>query len=207
MFFKRFPAIVVILISLALAGQVRAELNVGTVDMNRVFKEYRKTKDAEAKLNEAKNAAKKEYDERAEAYKKALDEIKRINSQLDPPALSSEAKAQKNKERDEMISKIKNMEREITEFRQTREEQLQQQMQRMRDGILGEITEVVMKHVKASNLDLVFDKSGASLNGFSPVLFSRDEGDFTAAVIAALKKGSASGQSPTPHASASSKPR
>ena len=34
-------------------------LKVGTVDMQRAFKEYTKTKDAEAKINEAKNAAKK----------------------------------------------------------------------------------------------------------------------------------------------------
>src|ERR1700750_3507885 len=74
---------------------------IGTVDMSRPFKEYNKTKDAEAKINEAKNAAKKEYDERADAYKKALDEINKLNSQLDAPALSAEAKTQKAKERDE----------------------------------------------------------------------------------------------------------
>src|SRR3954451_15631097 len=117
-----------VILSLPLAALTRAELNVGTVDMNRVFKEYSKTKDAEAKLNEAKNAAKKDYDERAEAYKKALDEINMINSQLDAPALSSEAKAQKAKERDQKIANSKNMEREINEFRQTREQHPSEQM-------------------------------------------------------------------------------
>jgi hypothetical protein len=39
-------------------------LRVGTVDMNRAFKEYNKTKDAEGKINAAKDAAKKEYDDR-----------------------------------------------------------------------------------------------------------------------------------------------
>ncbi len=179
---------VVLLLSCAVTGAAGAELNVGTVDMNRVFKEYGKTKDAEAKLNGAKNAAKKEYDERVDAYKKALDEINKINAQIDAPALSAEAKAQKAEERDEKITNIKNMEREINEFRQTREQKLQQQMQRMREGILKEITDVVMGHVKSKNLDLVFDKSGPSLNGFSPILFSKDRGDFTADVIATLNK-------------------
>ena len=36
-----------------------ADLKVGTVDMNRAFKEYNKTKDSEKKINEAKDAAKK----------------------------------------------------------------------------------------------------------------------------------------------------
>ena len=34
-------------------------LKIGTVDMNRAFKEYNKTKDAEAKINDAKNAGQK----------------------------------------------------------------------------------------------------------------------------------------------------
>ncbi|MEP6777048.1 MAG: OmpH family outer membrane protein, partial [Chthoniobacterales bacterium] len=117
-----------------------AQGKVGTVDMNRAFKEYSKTKDAEKKINEAKDAAKKEYDDRADAYKKALDDINKLNQQLDAPALSADAKTQKAKERDEKIGNIKNMEREINEFRQSRERQLQEQAMRMREGIVKEIT-------------------------------------------------------------------
>src|SRR3954462_11201541 len=156
---------------------------IGTVDMNRAFKEYNKTKDAEAKINEAKNAAKKEYDDRAENYKKALDEINKLNQQLEAPALSADAKTAKAKERDEKIANIKNMEREINDFRQTREQQLQQQMLRLREMVVKEITDVVIELGKARNLDLVFDKSGASLNRFSSILFSPDSMDFSEEVI------------------------
>src|SRR6202158_6202189 len=138
------------------ASFAQGTLKIGTVDMQRAFKEYSKTKDAEAKINDAKNAAKKEDDDRADGYKKALDEINNLNKQLDAPALSADAKTQKAKERDDKIANIKNMEREITEFRQTRERQLQEQAMRMREGIVKEITDVVMDKVKASNLDLVF---------------------------------------------------
>ncbi len=163
-------------------------MKIGTVDMNRAFKEYSKTKDAEVKINEAKNAAKKEYDERADAYKKSLDEINNLNKQLDAPALSADAKSQKAKERDDKIANIKNMEREINEFRQTREKQLQEQAVRMRDGIVKEITDVVMTKVKASNMDLVFDISGVSLNGVPMVMFARPDMDFTTEVVTQLNK-------------------
>src|ERR1700747_1353695 len=138
---------------------------IGTVDMQRAFKEYNKTKDAEAKINDAKNAAKKEYDDRADSYKKALDKVNNLNKQLESPALSADAKSKATKDRDDEIANIKNMEREINEFRQTRERQLQEQALRMREGIVKEITDVVMTKVKATHLDLVFDKSGMSLNG------------------------------------------
>ena len=174
---------------LVLPVAVRAQgMKIGTVDMNKTFREYNKTKDAEAKINDAKNQAKKEYDERADAYKKALDDVNNLNKQLEAPALSADAKAQKAKERDDKISNIKNMEREITEFRQTRERQLQEQALRMREGIVKEITDVVMERVKSNNLDLVFDKSGNSLNGVPVLMYSRDSVDFTNDVIAALNK-------------------
>ena len=163
-------------------------LKIGTVDMQRAFKECSKTKDAEAKINDAKNAAKKEYDDRAESYKKALDEINTLNKQLDAPALSADAKAQKAKERDDKIANIKNMEREINEFRQTRERQLQEQAMRMREGIVKEITDIVMEKVKANNMDLVFDRSGMSLNGVPVLMYSHDNVDFTSDIVAVLNK-------------------
>ena len=174
---------------LVLPFAVQAQgIKIGTVDMNRTFREYNKTKDAEAKINDAKNQAKKEYDERADSYKKALDDINNLNKQLEAPALSADAKAQKAKERDDKISNIKNMEREITEFRQTRERQLQEQALRMREGIVKEITDVVLEKVKSNNLDLVFDKSGNSLNGVPVLMYSRDSVDFTNDVITVLNK-------------------
>ncbi|HEX8679127.1 MAG TPA: OmpH family outer membrane protein [Chthoniobacterales bacterium] len=185
---KLFSAALLASIALPISGFAQGTMKVGTVDMNRAFKEYNKTKDAEAKINEAKNAAKKEYDDRAENYKKALDEINKLNQQLEAPALSADAKTGKAKERDEKIASIKNMEREINEFRQTRERQLQEQALRMREGIVKEITDVVMDRVKAQNLDLVFDKSGMSLNGVPLLMYSRDNVEFTNDIVAALNK-------------------
>ena len=170
------------------AGYAQGTLKVGTVDMNRAFKEYNKTKDSEKKINEAKDAAKKEYDDRAENYKKALDEINKLNQQLDSPALSADKKTSMAKDRDDKIANIKNMEREINEFRQTRERQLQEQAMRMRENIVKEITDVIMERVKSSSYDLVFDKTGPSMNGVNVVLYSKDSMDFTTDIITALNK-------------------
>jgi outer membrane protein len=173
---------------LPMAALAQGTLKVGTVDMNRAFKEYSKTKDAEAKINDAKNQAKKEYDERAEAYKKALDDINNLNKQLESSALSADAKAKMAKDRDDKITNIKNMEREINEFRQTRERQLQEQALRMREGIVKEISDVVTDKVKTNHMDLVFDKSGMSLNGVPLLMYAPDNVDFTNDVVAVLNK-------------------
>ena len=185
---KLLSTILAFALALPITGFAQGTLKIGTVNMQRAFKEFNKTRDADAKINDAKSAATKEYNDRAEAYKKALGEIDALNKQLDAPALSADAKTQKAKERDDKIANIKNMEREMNDFRQTRERQLQEQAMRMREGIVKEITDVVMEKVKANNLDLVFDNSGMSLNGVPVLMYSHDNIDFTNDVITVLNK-------------------
>jgi outer membrane protein len=185
---KSLSILFTLTLALPVAAFAQGTMKIGTVDMQRAFKDYNKTKEAEAKINDAKNSAKKEYDDRAEAYKKALDEINNLNKQLESSALSADKKTQIAKDRDDKIANIKNMEREISDFRQTRERQLQEQLMRVREVIVKEITDVVMEKVKSNNLDLVFDKSGMSINGVPVLMYSHDNIDFTNDIIAVLNK-------------------
>ena len=185
---KLFSLALTSMLVLPLAAFGQGTLKVGTINMDRAFKEYSKTKEAEKKVNDAKDAAKKEFDDRTDSYKKALEEVNGLNKQLESTALSADKKTQLAKDRDDKINNIKNMEREINEFRVTRENQLREQALRMRDGIVKEIMDVVSDKVKTMNMDLVFDKSGLSVNGVPALLYSRDSYDFTNDVVAALNK-------------------
>ncbi len=182
---------VILTLVLALFGASAAQaqqLKIGSVDMKKVFESYYKTKDAEAKINEARNNAKKELEDRLDIQKKAMEEVQKMNTEIENPALSKEAKETKTKGRDEKIAELRTMDRENSEFRANREKQLQEQSVRMRAGIVEEINKIVEAKVKAENFDLVFDKSGPSLNGVPIVLFSRDTYEFTNDVVAALNK-------------------
>jgi outer membrane protein len=169
--------------------------------MNKIFSAYYKTKDAEARINEARNEAKGELDERMDTYKKNLDEINKLNDDIQKPALSAEAKATKSKDRDDKIQETKNLEREISEFRTTREKQLQEQAVRMRNGIVDEITKLVLDKVKVENYDLVMDRSGLSLNGVPILIYAKDGLDFSDEIITQLNKSK-----PTDTASPSASP-
>ena len=173
---------------LGTAGASAQNIKIGTVDMKKVFESYYKTKDAEAKINEARNTAKKELEDRMDVAKKTLDEVKKLDEEMAKPELSKDAKEQKAKIRTEKAGDLQNMDREIREFQQSREKQLQEQSVRMRAGIVDEINKVVADKVKAENFDVVLDKSGPSLNGVPIVLYSRDSYEFTTAVVDALNK-------------------
>lgn len=181
---------VILALTLALFGGAAQaqQMKIGTVDMKKVFESYYKTKDAEAKINEARNNAKKELEDRLDVQKKAMEEVQKVNSEIENPALSKEAKETKTKGRDEKIAELRTMDRENSEFRANREKQLQEQSVRMRAGIVEEINKIVEAKVKAESYDLVFDKSGPSLNGVPIVLYSRDAYEFTNEVVSALNK-------------------
>lgn len=183
---------------LSSAAASAQNIKVGTVDMKKVFESYYKTKEAEAKINESRNIAKKELEDQMDGAKKVLDEIKKIDEELLKPELSKESKEQKAKLRSEKATDLQGRDKEIREFQQQREKQLQEQSVRMRAGIVDDINKVVADRVKAESYDIVLDKSGPSLNGVPIVLFSRESYEFTDAVVSALNKNKGKESAPEP---------
>lgn len=164
-------------------------MKIGIVDMKRVFQDYHKTKDAEKKVNEDKSKAKKELDERSAKYRDLITKWNEIEKVLKDKLVNEELKSQKQKEAQEIISEARALERDMEEFRRRREQQLQEQVIRMRKGLLEDIKSRVEDKAKRDNYDLVFDKSGMSPSGVPFLLHSKDAVDFSTEVIADLNKG------------------
>lgn len=166
-------------------GAANAQVKIGTVDMNRVFSEYSKTKDAQAKYAEAEKAANDDLNNRVETLKKSMQEISALNAELEK---SDSGKEEKAKERDGKVAAARALDREIADFRTAKQKALQDQFLRMRKDIVDDIMKTVNDLVKAKAYDVVFDKSGLSAGAVPVVLYSRDDLDFSSEVIAALNK-------------------
>ncbi len=164
----------------------QAQLKVGTIDMKQVFDSYYKTKDAEAKINESRAQAQKELAERLDTFNKAQEQARKLNEEAGKAELSEKAKAEKVKSLNEKLQELGVMQREVQEFQQTRERQLSEQSVRSRNVLVEEINKVVSDVVKASGFDLVFDKSGQSLNAVNLLVHSKESFDFTADVVSKL---------------------
>jgi len=174
-------------VSLA-ATPALAQMKVGIVDMNQVFTSYYKTKDAEARLNDARAQAKTDLDGRLETLKSNMEEINRLEVDAKKPELTADKQQAAIRARDEKINEVRNLDREIGEFRQTRERQLQEQFMRMRGDIVQDIMKVVDARVKSEGYDIVFDKSGQGISQVPVVLFSSPSMDFSDTVITELNK-------------------
>jgi outer membrane protein len=175
---------------LLLAGTslANAQVKFGTVDMNRVFSEYYKTKDAQAKYADAEATANKDLNDRVDVLKKSMQDISQINTDLQKPELSKDAKDAMLKDRDSKVAAARALDREISEYRTAKQKTLQDQFLRMRKDIVDDIMKSVNDLVKAKAYDIVFDKSGLSAGAVPVVLYSRDDLDFSADVISALNK-------------------
>jgi outer membrane protein len=175
-------------LGLAAPAGAQGTLKIGIIDMKRVFSEYYKTKEAEQSVNDGKEAAKKQLDERNAKYRDLITKFQDAQKLVNDPAISDELRTQKRREVDELGSEAKSLEREMADFRQRREQQLQEQVNRMRKGILDEIKVLVEKTAKDANYDLVFDKSGLGVNGVPFLLYSKDAVDFSQDIITELNK-------------------
>lgn len=166
-------------------------LKVATIDMRKAFDAYGKTVDSERRIEEMRASTKKELGERMDVYKRTVDETNRLTAELDRPELSAASRAEKLKQRDEKVARIKVLDAEGREFEITRTRQLNESMKRIRDGILAEIDKVVQARIQKGDFDLVFDRSGKSLNDIPVVVYARESWDITDEIITELNKAKA----------------
>lgn len=169
-----------------------AEMKIGIVDMNYIFSEYYKTKDAQAQYTASEVVANKEFNERVNLLKKGMDEIKAIETSLEKTDLSKETREAKIKEHDEKLAKVRALDREVADFRSAKEKKLQDQFLGMRKDIIDEIMKVVNEQTKTRGYDLVLDKSGLSAGAVPVVLYSRSDFDISHEVVAILNKKASS---------------
>lgn len=179
------------LISLAFltSGANAQAMKVGIVDMNRVFAEYYKTKDADKVVNEKKETAKKELEKINVEYKQLIETYQKLAKEIKDPAISEQLRKKNQKEAQEVASKARGLEREKKELSDRRQRMLLTEVDRKRKALIEEIQDLVEDMAKKRNYDIVFDKSGLGTRGIPFLLHSKDAVDFSQDLIAELNKG------------------
>ena len=164
------------------------EFKVAVVDIQALFKDYRKTLLAEREIDLA----------RAEIQKKSqlrTNEIRLQQSMLEKRIF----KIRKGEASEEEIADFKrelpilNRELKIAEKEKEKElhlanQRLNQQMVRRMAGILDEIIELAAKKAEAEGFDLVYDSSGRNSSQVAPLLFAKNGVDLTAMMKKELGK-------------------
>jgi Skp family chaperone for outer membrane proteins len=205
---SRFVAIAgLCLASALLSAPIQAQqLKIGTIDMQKVLGAYCKTQEAKEKLEAAQKSANDELNQRMETRKRGMDAINKLNEEMNRPDVSAATKTQKAQERDAKIGEQQSLEREMTEFRDSRSKQLQEQQNHLVSALVEDIMKVLSDQVKTQSYDLVLDKSGRSAGlGTTVLLYAKENMDFSDAVIAKLNANRPA-STPTPSTKSSAQP-
>jgi outer membrane protein len=188
---KTMAAMIMFGVALSLATVTQAQVQAGrsvTVDLNKIFNEYYKTPIASAKLKDTAEQYNKEHDEMLAQYRKQVDELNKLRDEQDKTEYTPEVREQKKKAFQEKIAETQKSQRDIEEYRTSHRQILDQQTQRMRQGILKEINDIIVKEARDAGYAFVFDKSGNTLNGVPTIIYSQDAADITEDIVKILNK-------------------
>lgn len=198
---KRLAMVMTVgIIALAATAELRAQSGrIVIVDMNRVFNEYHKTPVASAKLKETAEGFNKEHTEMMGDWQKQVEELNKLRDEQDKPEYTPEVREQKRKAVTEKLGEADKKRRDIEEYRRSHQKILEDQTQRMRQGILKEITEVLNKEARDAGYMLVLDKSGNTLNGVPAIVYSQETLEVTDDIVKILNKNAPkTAESPKP---------
>lgn len=204
----KYLSIAVLALAFAVTSQA-ADLKIGVVDMGQVFADFHKTKSAQAQLQKNMEAAKEQMNERVGALKKIAEEVDKLLKEARDPVLSEQIRARKAAEFESKSKEMRSLERDVQEFQQRRQGQLQAEGMQERKKIYDEILAAVKEKAKTDGYDLVFDKSSIGASGL-PMLLHSKEGvaqDFTAEVIVLLNKDAPADGAAAPAAPAEAAPK
>lgn len=182
---KRMLLLFVFLGAFAASAQQR----IATVDMDKVFREYYKTKIVEANL-------KRQADIYKEYAVKLQEEIRKLQAQFIElrdaslnVVLTEAARESKRLAARDKYARIVAKENELKNYNREKQAQLRDDQDRQRAKILSEIQVVVKNQATLGGYQLVLDNKALSISGLPIVVYSAPATDITVSVIKELNAG------------------
>ena len=192
------------LFSVALAASLatmafaqEGKLNIATVDMQELFKQYYRTNEAQKQINVERARINKDNNERLARIRELEKTLGDLRKQLEDPALNDSKKQTLFKDWQTQQQEGIALDRERREFLQRRNQALNEKMVQRMKGILEEIRKIVEEQAKKDNFDYVFDKSGLSTSQVPFLLYTKDATDITAGLLKNLNKDAPAESLPT----------
>ena len=159
------------------------------VDMEKLFKDYYKTKIANAKLKKQAETYKQYADSLAASQMKLQEEFKTLRDASQNIAFSATQRESKRLAAQDKYRQLKAKELEMEQYNREKRMQLRDQEAKMRKDILTEIQKTIAKYAKQHGYTMVFDSSGKTLNDLSGIIYFKTELDITDIILKLINKG------------------
>jgi len=179
------PLFILILLPFGAFGLQGQNINVATVDINHIYNEYYKTKEAQQKLETSFENAQKELDRLRIEGETLVQRLNQIESEGDP-TLSAEAREKATEEMRLKREEVRQKQIEFRDFIKETQETLQAEESNYRRVLLAEIRAKVIEIASSKQANLVLDTSGKNSNTVSSIYYADPRWDITDDVIRTL---------------------
>jgi len=160
-----------------------AQPKIATIDLEKTFDRYYKTKQADVVLKERGADFEKTYKGYLEDYEKANEEYKKLLDSANDQAVSADERDRRKKLAEGKLLELRQSEQQIRKFASESQDALGKEKIRKRDTILRELTDVITRKAKAANYTLVVDIAAKTINNTPVVLFANGENDLTEDIL------------------------
>lgn len=163
-------------------------MKIASVDMERLFKHYYRTAEAQLQSNLEQAQIQKRNQELLSQIRKLDGELSKMRKLLDDPTTSVSRKSEIYKSWQAKQNEGIALDRERREFLQRRSRALNEKMVQRIKGLMEEIRMLVVQDAKREDYDFVFDKSGLSSSRLPCLLICKDSTDITPRLLKNLNK-------------------
>ena len=181
--FQKVFAVILITVATSAFGQNR----ITTINLQKVFEKYWKTKQAEVELKSRADDMEKEHKNMLNDFARAREDHQRLLSSANDQSTSADDRQKAKKSADEKLKYLQDTQDTILQYEKQARATLDEQKRRTIDKILVEIRALVAVQAKTLGGAMVIDTSAESA-GRTPIILytANNEDDITDKVIAAL---------------------
>lgn len=167
-----------------------AQYRIATIDLNRVFTNYWKTRQAQVAIDERKADVEKTDKDMLATFNKAKADYQKMLDSVNDPAVSAEEKDRRKRAAEDKLADLKEQDENIAQFERGSRTELEDQYTRTRNNIVSDIRTVVTAKAKNDGYTLVIDTQAQSINATPVVLYcAPGDNDITDAIIKQINAG------------------
>lgn len=162
-----------------------AQTKIATVDMQKIFNGYYKTKLANAQLEKRQSDLRKDLKDMADGIDKAEAAYKQALEQADDLAISNEERDKRRQAASDLLKDLDDRKTAAEQYQRQAQSTLSDMNLRMHNGLIADIQKAVADKAKAAGYTLVLNSTASEV-----VLYSAGgDNDLTAATIKELNEG------------------
>jgi outer membrane protein len=167
---------------------VAGDLKIATINMEKVFDDYYKTKALNIQFKARSNEAEVKRQELEGKFNALKGELQTLTAGIKDKSLSEQEREKKRELAEEKYAQVKEADEKVVEFDKTTRKQLAEDMRVEQQKIVAEIKAAISKYCKEQAITLVLDSSGKTMNNVEAVVLADPSYDVTEKIIEIMNR-------------------